>query len=202
DRGRYLGPDLGQAAAQRLAASGGQVAPVYHTGGQPWLIAIVVNVDDLRQVTVADHRVGQHDLAAGCRAGLEEVLLGPCRGLQRGDELLPDGIQRRGGGRGAQPSGVVEQHPPPGPPTAPSGSRGTGRRPAVPGPCPRGSPTARGSSSAARAAATGRPCTAVPGRRRSSPSRWPSHRGSAAAARSRAPAHRAGGGQGPAGPYG
>ena len=53
-----------------------------------------------------------------------------------------------------------------------------GRSPRGPGPSRRGSPTAPGSSSAPRAAATGRPGAAAPGRRRSWPSRWPARPGS------------------------
>ena len=83
----------------------------------------MVDVDDLGEVVVADHRVGQHDLAARGGAGLQQVLLGAGGRLQGGDKLLPDRVQRRVGDLGEQLGEVVEQQPGP---VGEHGDRGVG----------------------------------------------------------------------------
>ncbi len=50
-------------------------------------------------------------MAAGGRAGLQQVLLGPGGRFQRGDQFLPDRVQRRVGDLGKQLGEVVEQEP-------------------------------------------------------------------------------------------
>src|SRR5262249_47695186 len=69
DRGGHLGPDLVQPPAQPGPALGDRVPAVHDVDGEAGQVAVVVNVDDLGEVDVADHRVGQDDLAAGRRAG-------------------------------------------------------------------------------------------------------------------------------------
>ena len=110
---RDLAADLRQPAAQAGPARRDGVAAVDHVGGEAGHVAVVVDVHDLGQVGLADHRVGQHDLAAGRGPGVEQVVLGPDRGPQRGDQLLPDGVQRRVGDLREQLGEVVEQQPRP-----------------------------------------------------------------------------------------
>jgi hypothetical protein len=83
--------------------------------GEPGQVALVVDVHDLGQVVVVDHRIGKHDLAAGGRDRVQQVLLGPGDRAQRGDELFPDRVQRRVGHLREQLGEVVEHQPrPPG----------------------------------------------------------------------------------------
>ena len=77
DRGRHLGTDLGQPLAQRRAAAGHPVPAVGHVGGEAGQVAVVVDTDDLGEVVVADHRVGQHDLAARGGAGSSRFCSAP-----------------------------------------------------------------------------------------------------------------------------
>src|ERR1035441_2419568 len=93
---RHLPADLRQPAAQGVAAASDLVAAVRDVGRDPGQVAIVVDVDDLVQVVITDHRGRQHDLPAGGRARFEQVLLGAGGRLQRGHQLLPDRVQRRG----------------------------------------------------------------------------------------------------------
>ena len=113
DRGRDLGADRREPGAQALAAAARVVAAVHHVGGEPGQVALVVDVHDLGQVVVADHRVGQHDLAAGGRHRLEQVLLRPGDRAERGDQLFPDRVERRVGHLGEQLGEVVEHQPRP-----------------------------------------------------------------------------------------
>ncbi len=94
---RDFRPDLGQPRAQGLAAAGGEISPVDNMRGEAGQVAVFVDVDDLCQVVVADHRVGQHDLTAGRGPRLEDVVLRAGRRGERGNKFLPDGIQRRVG---------------------------------------------------------------------------------------------------------
>ncbi len=82
------------ASSARPAASH-LVPAVDHMRSEPPHVAVVVDVHDLGEVIIGDHRIGQHDLAARGRAGIEQVMLRASRGAKRGDELLPDSIQRR-----------------------------------------------------------------------------------------------------------
>ena len=121
DRGRHLRPDLVQAPAQGRSPARDRVAAVHDVGGEAGQVAVVVDVDDLGEVAVADHRVRQHDLAAGGRARVEQVVLGTGGGRQRGDQFLPDGVQRRVGDLGEQLHEVVEDQ------ARPVGQHGHGR---------------------------------------------------------------------------
>jgi len=108
DRGADLGADLGQPPPQPLAAAGGIEPAVDHMTGEAGQVSLVVDVHQLGQVLLADHRERQHDLPAGGRAGLEQVLLGTGGGRQRGDKLLADRVQRWVGDLGEQLGEVVE----------------------------------------------------------------------------------------------
>ena len=110
DRGGNLGADLGQPRLQALTAAARIVPPVHQVRGKPGQVAVVVDVHDLGQVRVAEHRARQHDLAAGGRHRLQQVLLRAGDRGQRGDQFLPDRVQRRVGHLGEQLGEVVE-HP-------------------------------------------------------------------------------------------
>ena len=76
-------------------------------GGEAGVVPVVVDVDDLRELLVAEHRERQDDLAAARRTGREQVLLRADLALQRGDQLLADRVQRRIGHLGEQLGEVV-----------------------------------------------------------------------------------------------
>ncbi len=111
DRDGHLGADLVEPVAQRGAAARHVIAAIDHVRGEAGQVAVVVNVNDLAQLVAVDDRVGQHDLAARGRAGLEEVALRAGGGLQRGDQLFPDRVQRRVGDLREQLGEVVEEQP-------------------------------------------------------------------------------------------
>ena len=75
--------------------------------------AVLVDVEELGQVVVVDHRHGQDDLAARLGGGLEQIGLGPQGGEQGGDQLLPDGVERGVGHLGEQLGEVVVEQPGP-----------------------------------------------------------------------------------------
>ena len=78
---------------------------------KPGHVAVAVDVADLGQVVVGDHRERQHHLAAGRRRRLEQVGLRADGAGERGDELLADRVQRRVGDLREQLAEVVEQQP-------------------------------------------------------------------------------------------
>ena len=78
---------------------------------EPPHVAVGIDMDDLGQLVVVDHREGQHDLPAGRRARLEKVLLGTDCAGHRGDDLLADRIQRWVGHLREELREVVEQQP-------------------------------------------------------------------------------------------
>ena len=97
------------ASREGLAAAGGVEQPVDGEGLVAGRLPVLVDVGQLGQVVVVDHRVGQDDLSARRRRGLEQVALGPELGAARGDELLADGVERRVGHLGEQLGEVVEE---------------------------------------------------------------------------------------------
>lgn len=74
-------------------------------------VAVGVDVYELGQLVVVDHREGQGDAATGRGGRLQEVALGAQGGAQRGDELLADGVQRRVGDLREELGEVVEEQP-------------------------------------------------------------------------------------------
>ena len=83
---------------QRRAAALDVVQAADDVGGEAGQVAVAVDVEDLGQLVVVDHRERQHDLAAGRRASARAgCASGPMRAGQRGDELLADRVQRRVG---------------------------------------------------------------------------------------------------------
>ena len=113
DRRRHLGADLGEPVAQapRPPARRRVEPAVDDVRGEPGHVPVVVDVHELGQVLLADHRERQHDLAARGRAGVEQVLLGAGVGAERGDQLLADRVQRRVGDLREQLGEVVEDQP-------------------------------------------------------------------------------------------
>ncbi len=128
DRLVDLGADLGQPGAQAVALVGstgaGRVeAAVDDVGGEPGHVPVVVDVHELGQVLLADHRERQDHLAARGRARVEQVLLRADVGAERGDELLADRVQRRVGDLREELGEVVEDQPGP---VGEHGHRGVG----------------------------------------------------------------------------
>ena len=84
-----------------------------HDRPQPGSVAVVVDVDDLRQLVVVDDRERQDQLATTRRAGFEQVRLGADGRADRGDHFFADGVERRVRHLGEQLLEVVEQQPRP-----------------------------------------------------------------------------------------
>ncbi len=106
-----LGADLLDPGGERLAAAGDPVQAGERGGLHAGHVAVGVDVDELGQLVVVDHREGQGDAAAGRGSRLQQVGLRADRGEQRGDELLADGVQRRVGDLREQLGEVVEEQP-------------------------------------------------------------------------------------------
>ncbi len=114
DRGGHFGAHLAQPVPQPVAARGHGVPGIHHVGGESRQVTARVDVDDLGEVIVADHRVRHHDLPARGGSRLEQVLLGTGGRRQRGYEFFPDRVQRRVGHLGEELGEVVEDQPWPG----------------------------------------------------------------------------------------
>ena len=123
DRRRHLGADLLQPRRHRDTAAAYRVEPADPRGLEAGQVAVVVDVQDLGQLVVVDHRERQHDLAARGRRADEQVLLRPDQRAERGDELLADRVERRVGDLGEQLGEVVEEQPRP---VGEHGDRGVG----------------------------------------------------------------------------
>ena len=95
--------------ARRLAAALDVVQAAGDVGLEAGHVAVAVDVADLGQVVVGEHRERQHDLAARGGAGVEQVGLGADAARQRGDQLLADRVERRVGHLGEQLAEVVEE---------------------------------------------------------------------------------------------
>ncbi len=106
-----LGADLLDPGGQGLAAAGDPVEAGERGGLHAGHVAVGVDVDELGQLVVVDHREGQGDAAAGRGGRLQQVALRAERGQQRGDELLADGVQRRVGDLREELGEVVEEQP-------------------------------------------------------------------------------------------
>ena len=111
DGPRDLAVDLVEALAQPRAALGRVEDTAHDVGGEARVLAVLVDLHDLGQVVVAEHRERHHDRAAAGRAGAEQVLLRAELALQGGDQLLPDRVQRRVGDLREQLGEVVVELP-------------------------------------------------------------------------------------------
>ena len=104
-----LHPDPVEGAAQAGAALGHRVEAL--DDGGPERRVHVLDVDEAGQLLVGQHGVVDEDLPAGLRPGVQQVALRSEPAVDRGDDLLPDGVQWRVGHLGEQLLEVVEQHP-------------------------------------------------------------------------------------------
>jgi hypothetical protein len=77
DRLADLGAQLLDGLRQRRPAAVDVEVAGDPDGGVAGQVAVVVDVQDLGQLVVVDDRVGQEQLPAGRRGGLQQVLLGP-----------------------------------------------------------------------------------------------------------------------------
>ena len=99
-----------QAPLEAVPATGHGVQARDPHAGEARLVAVVVDVQDLGQLVVVDHRERQDDLAAVRRGRLEDVALGADDAGQRGHDLLADGVQRRVRDLREELGEVVEDH--------------------------------------------------------------------------------------------
>lgn len=108
-----LGADLVQPGGERLTAATDPVQAGEVRRLEARHVPVGVDVDELGQLIVVDHREGQGDVAAGGRGRLQQIALRAQRGDQRGDQLLADRVQRRVGDLREELGEVVEQQPRP-----------------------------------------------------------------------------------------
>ncbi len=113
DRRGHLGAQLVEPAPQPLAAVSDRIPAVHHVRGIAGQVPLGVDTDDFREVVAADHRERHHDLPAGGRARLEQVLLGAGGRGQRRHQFFPYRVQRRVGHLREQLGEVVEDQPRP-----------------------------------------------------------------------------------------
>ncbi|MPM13783.1 hypothetical protein SDC9_60142 [bioreactor metagenome] len=95
DRRGGLLAQLVEPVLQGLGARLDRVEPAQDVRLVAGQVAVLVDPDDLGQLVVVEDRERQHDLAAGRRARLEQVLLRADGVEQAGDQFLTDGVQRR-----------------------------------------------------------------------------------------------------------
>ena len=107
----HLGPHRVERALHGQATAGHAVQPAHHDGAQLGEGAVVVDVDDLGEVVVVDHRERQRQLAAALGPWCEQVGLWADRRTDRGDHLFTNGVERRVGDLCEQLLEVVEQQP-------------------------------------------------------------------------------------------
>ncbi len=98
-----------ECAGQCFAAAVDPIPAVDEAALESRHVAVGVDVPDLGQLVVVDHRPRDDDLPAGCGAGGQQVQLRADRPGQRGHHLLADRVQRRVGDLGKQLAEVVEQ---------------------------------------------------------------------------------------------
>ena len=110
---RLAGPDAEvlDGVGQALAAALDVVQRAQHGGPQPGMFTVVVDVDDLVQLVVVEHRPRQLDLAARRRRRLQQVLFGSHDARHRGDDRFADRVKRRVGHLGEQFDEVVVEQP-------------------------------------------------------------------------------------------
>ncbi len=114
DRLAHLVADGVERPRQRQSPTGYPVQATHHVGGElgigPLLAWLgIVDVDDLAQLVVVEHREGQHQLAAALRARSEKVRLRAHRAADAGDHLFADRIEGWVRDLGEELLEVVEQ---------------------------------------------------------------------------------------------
>ena len=107
DRLRNLLADLVQGGFEPRSPLGDGEQAVDGEALKPGGLTVLVDIEQLGEVVVADDRVGQGNLAARCRLGLEQVALRPDGGFEGGDELLADGVEGRVGHLGEKLGEIV-----------------------------------------------------------------------------------------------
>ena len=90
-------PQILQRLGEPGAAPFDVVQAAQHRGAQAGMLVVVVDVDDLVELVVVQHRPGHLDLPTGRGGGIQQVLLGTHDPRHRGDDLFADGVQRRVG---------------------------------------------------------------------------------------------------------
>ncbi len=110
DGGGDLGEDLLEPGRERLAAPGHAVQAPDRRRPVPGQVAVRVDVDDLGELVVVEHGEGQDELATVGRGRGQRVVLRADGRRERGDELLPDRVQRRVRDLGEELAEVVEEH--------------------------------------------------------------------------------------------
>ena len=108
---RHLVADVLDGAAHALAALGDRIEAVDGERLELGDVAVLVEVEDLREFFVGENRVGHHDLATRLRTRREQVVLGSDDRRGRRHQLLTDGIERWVGHLGEQLAEVVEEKP-------------------------------------------------------------------------------------------
>ena len=109
DRGGDLLEDALQRRGQAVTTLGHGVQAVDRHGGEVGVLAVLVHVEDLRQLLVGEDGARQHDLATRAGLGVQHVALRTDARGHRRHELLADGVQRRVGHLREQLLEVVEQ---------------------------------------------------------------------------------------------
>ena len=109
DRRRHLVADRVQRTLERQPTAGHAVEPADDHRLEVRVVAVLVDVDDLRQLVVVDDRERQHELAAALRARPQQVGLRPERRRDGRDDLFADRVERWVGDLREQLREVVEQ---------------------------------------------------------------------------------------------
>ena len=94
DRFARADAEVLKGVGQSFAAAFDVVERPQHSRLEAGMLAVVVDVHDLVEFVVVEHRPAQHDLPTRGRRRFQQVLLGPHHPGHRGDDLLADGVQR------------------------------------------------------------------------------------------------------------
>ncbi len=89
----------------------GGVQAADHDAAEAREFAVVVDVNELRQVVVVQDRLRERNLLAGVRIRVQQVTLGADGRAEAGDNLFTDRVERRVGDLSEELREVVEQHP-------------------------------------------------------------------------------------------
>jgi len=100
---------LGQAITQRLGAAGGIVEAGDDPGQPVRVVGALGQVNDLRQLLRVDHRGADDQLVGRFGPRRQQIALRTGAHLERGDQFLADGVQRRVGDLSEELAEVVEQ---------------------------------------------------------------------------------------------
>ena len=111
DRRRDLGADVVQLGRQRVRPAGHRVQPAGHIARVAGQVAVPIDVEDLGQRVVVEHRERQHQPPTRRRTRIEQVPLRPDGVVEGGDQFLADRVERRVGHLGEELGEVVEQRP-------------------------------------------------------------------------------------------